>query len=153
MPCSSNQPWRSLTTLLAVTLAFTPLVGCGSGKPRMDYSKAGLVDVSGAVRFDGEPLASAIVIFEAPDETFSFARTDAAGRYRLMFDSVMAGVTKGPKTVRIRTLGSLGEDDPDAQRSGTERVPDCYHSKTTLTVEVTGNSTSTDFDLRGDCGG
>jgi hypothetical protein len=126
--------------------------GCGSGKPRMDYSKAGLVDVSGTVQLDGEPLAAAIVIFEAPDATFSFARTDDTGRYRLLFDSVMPGVTKGPKTVRIRTLGSLGEEDPDTNRGGNEAVPPCYNSKSTLTVEVSGNSTATDFDLRGDCG-
>lgn len=140
-------------TVLAVMLLIATSLGCGYGQPRMDYSKAGLVDVSGTVRFDGEPLPAAIVVFQAPDETFSFARTDDTGRYRLMFDSVMAGVTKGQKTVRIRTLGSLGEDDPDAKRSGTERVPECYNRQSTLTVEVTGNSTSTDFDLRSDCGG
>lgn len=140
-------------TVLAVMLVIAASLGCGYGQPRMDYSKAGLVEVSGSVRLDGEPLPAAIIVFQAPDETFSFARTDDTGRYRLMFDSVMAGVTKGQKTVRIRTLGSLGEDDPDAKRSGTERVPDCYNKKSTLTVEVTGNSTSTDFDLRSDCGG
>lgn len=137
---------------LLIALALAATAGCGSGKPRMDYSKAGLVDVSGTVRLDGTALAGAIVTFQAPDETISIARTDAAGRYRLMFDSVMPGVTKGPKQVRIKTLGSLGEDDPDAKRSGTERVPDCYNSKTTLAVEVTGDSAATDFDLRSDCG-
>lgn len=137
--------------LLLVALAAA--AGCGSGKPRMDYSKAGLVDVAGTVRFDGTPLGSAIVIFESADETFSFARTDAAGHYRLMFDSVMPGVTKGSKTVRIRTLGSLGEDDPDAKRSGTESIPPCYNKQSRLTVEVTGDSAATDFDLRSDCGG
>ncbi len=140
-------------TVLAVMAVIAAQLGCGYGQPRMDYSKAGLVDVSGTVRLDGEPLPAAIVVFQAPDETFSYARTDATGRYRLMFDSVMAGVTKGQKTVRIRTLGSLGEDDPDAKGSGTERVPECYNKKSGLTVEVTGNSTSTDFDLRSDCGG
>jgi hypothetical protein len=139
-----------LRGLLMIALAAA--AGCGSGKPRMDYSKAGLVEVSGTVRLDGEALAGAIVIFQSPNDTISSARTDAAGRYRLMFDSVKPGVTKGPKQVRIKTLGSLGEDDPDAKRSGIERVPDCYNAKTTLAVEVTGNSSGTDFDLRSDCG-
>lgn len=143
----------TLGLLMAVGPGLAVTLGCGSGKPRMDYSKAGLVDVSGTVRFDGQPLAEAIVIFEAPDETFSSARTDDNGRYRLLFDSVMPGVTKGPKTVRIRTLGSLGEDDPDAKRGGSESVPPCYNAKSTLTVDVSENSTATDFDLRGDCGG
>lgn len=143
----------TLGFVMAVGPGLAVTLGCGSSTPRMDYSKAGLVDVSGTVRFDGEPLAAAIVIFESPDETFSFARTDEAGRYRLLFDSVMPGVTKGSKTVRIRTLGSLGEDDPDAKRGGSEIIPSCYNAKSTLTVEVTGNSTTTDFDLHRDCGG
>lgn len=143
---------RRLHGFLACMTVLSVSLGCGSGTPRMDYSKAGLVDVSGTVRFDGEPLAGAIVTFTAPDETFSFARTDAAGRYRLMFDSEMSGVTKGSKTVRIRTLGSLGEDDPDAKRGGTERLPPCYNRESTLTVEVTGASSATDFDLESDCG-
>lgn len=113
----------------------------------MDYAKAGLVKVGGAVRFGGEPLPGAIVLFENPENgTFSYARTDQAGRYSLMFDSVQAGVTKGRKTVRIKTSGSLGEDDAGA-RSGAERIPSRYNAESQLTVDVTGDSTSTDFDL------
>jgi hypothetical protein len=113
----------------------------------MDYAKAGLVRVGGTVRFGGEPLPGAIVLFENPENgTFSYARTDEAGRYALMFDSVQAGVTKGRKTVRIKTSGSLGEDDPGA-RSGPERIPPKYNAESQLTVEVTGDSSATDFDL------
>lgn len=113
----------------------------------MDYSKAGLVKVGGMVRFGGEPLAGAIVLFENPENgTFSYARTDQAGRYSLMFDSVQAGVTKGPKKVRIKTAGSLGEDDPGAL-SGPERIPARYNADSSLTVDVTGDSSATDFDL------
>lgn len=113
----------------------------------MDYAKAGLVRVGGTVRFGGEPLPGAIVLFENPENgTFSYARTDQAGRYSLMFDSVQPGVTKGQKTVRIKTSGSLGEDDPGA-RPGPERIPAHYNAESSLTVEVTADSSSTDFDL------
>jgi hypothetical protein len=142
-----------LEIVIACGVFVAVTLGCGSGSPRMDYSKAGLVDVSGTVRLDGEPLGAAIVIFESADGSFSFARTNATGRYRLMFDSQMAGVTKGAKTVRIRTLGSLGEDDPDAKRGVTELIPVCYNTESTLRVEITSGSSATDFDLRGDCGG
>ncbi len=122
--------------------------GCWSGTPTMDYSKAGLVQVGGTVRLGGAPLAKAIVIFESPENgTFSFARTDGAGRYVLRFDSVQPGVTKGRKVVRIKTSGSLGEDDVDAAPPGQERVPPCYNSESKLSVEVTADSASTDFDL------
>jgi len=127
--------------------------GCWSTTPKMDYSKAGLVKVGGTVRFGGEPLAKAIVIFENPENgTFSFARTDDAGRYALQFDSVQPGVTKGRKVVRIKTSGSLGEDDPDAAPRGQERVPACYNAESKLAVEVTADSASTDFDLDPNCG-
>ena len=121
--------------------------GCWSGPPTMDYSKAGLVQVSGTVRLGGNPLAKAIVIFENPENgTFSFARTDSTGRYTLRFDSVQPGVTKGRKVVRIKTTGSLGEDDRDAS-AGPERVPACYNAGSKLAVEVMADSDSTNFDL------
>lgn len=121
--------------------------GCWSTAPRMDYAKAGLVRVEGVVRLGGEPLSGAIVLFENPENgTFSYARTDPTGRYSLMFDSVQPGVTKGRKVVRIKTSGSLGEDDPGV-RSGPELVPSRYNTASTLTADVTGNSSSTDFDL------
>lgn len=130
-----------------VVVAVAAVAGCWSSTPRMDYSKAGLVEVGGTVRFGGEPLAGAIVLFENPENgTFSYARTDQAGRYALMFDSVQPGVTKGRKTVRIKTSGSLGEDDPGA-RSGPERIPARYNAESSLTVEVTADSSATDFDL------
>lgn len=90
-----------------------------------------------------------MVIFENLENgTFSFGRTDATGRYTLMFDSVQPGVTKGRKTVRIKTAGSFGEGDPDARSTGVkELLPACYNSASTLTVEVTGPSTDVNFDL------
>lgn len=134
--------------LACLTLAACVATGCWGGPPRMDYSKAGLVQVGGTVRFGGKPLPGALVVFENPENgTFSFGRTDDTGKYALMFDSVKRGVTKGRKTVRIRTAGSFGEGDPDARPGGKELVPARYNSQSTLTVEVTADSTSTDFDL------
>jgi hypothetical protein len=137
---------RVVLGLVAVAMA-----GCGAGRPRMDYSKAGLVQVSGQVRFDGRPLADAIVIFEAENGSFSFARTDASGRYSLMFDSEQPGVTKGVKTVRIRTTGSLGEDDPDAVRDEPERLPPCYNVQSTLRTIVERDDNAINFDLPANC--
>jgi hypothetical protein len=127
--------------------------GCWSTAPRMDYAKAGLVRVAGTVRLAGRPLPGALVTFEDPETgMFSHGRTDDDGRYSLMFDSRQAGVTKGHKVVRIRTAGSIGEDDPDAGPTRQELVPSCYNKDTKLVAEVTGNSSATDFDLASDCG-
>lgn len=138
--------WNSWTTVVMTALAL--LAGCSTG-PKMDYAKAGLVEVGGIVTLGGSPLANALVVFENPDNgTFSYGRTDATGRYRLMFDSVQPGVTKGRKTVRIKTTGAIGEDDPDARpASSKELLPACYHSASKLTAEITGPSDAINFDL------
>jgi hypothetical protein len=132
----------------AVVIALALLAGCSSS-PQMDYAKAGLVRVGGIVKLGGAPLANALVTFENPENgTFSFGRTDDSGRYTLMFDSVQPGVTKGRKTVRIKTSGAIGEDDPDARAGGgKERLPACYNSDSKLTVDVSGPSDAVDFDL------
>ena len=149
MPCNvavhaiQANAWQTL-----VVTALAMLAGCSTG-PRMDYAKAGLVTVGGVVKLAGVPLANALVIFENPENgTFSYGRTDGTGHYTLMFDSVQPGVTKGRKTVRIKTAGAIGEDDPDARAAGgKERLPACYNSDSKLTVDVTGPSDAVNFDL------
>lgn len=149
MPCNvvlqslHGHAWQTLA-MAAVAL----IAGCSTA-PRMDYAKAGLVQVGGVVTFGGAPLANALVIFENPENgTFSFGRTDSAGRYSLMFDSVQPGVTKGRKTVRIRTSGSFGEGDPDARPAGgKELLPASYHADSKLVVEVSGPADDVNFDL------
>lgn len=144
LPGATGGPgrWAGLALLCLAT-------GCWGGPPRMDYSKAGLVQVGGVVKLGGAPLPGALVIFENPENgTFSFGRTDAAGRYTLMFDSVQPGVTKGRKTVRIKTAGSFGEGDPDARSAGgKELVPACYNAASKLAVEVSGPSRDVNFEL------
>lgn len=132
-----------------VIAALTVLAGCSTGGPQMDYAKAGLVKVGGVVTLGDAPLANALVIFENPENgTFSFGRTDASGRYALMFDSVQPGVTKGRKTVRIKTSGSFGEADPDARpAAGKELLPACYNSDSKLTVDVSAPSDDVNFRL------
>lgn len=145
-----------------IALACIPLciaTGCGSA-PRADYHKLDLVEISGTVTLDGEPLAGALVTFEEPDQTFSYGRTDAAGRYQLMLNSEKSGVLRGEKLVRIRTAtaateGEEDEEDPDAKPvadADRERVPGCYNRHSQLQVMVREDDASFDFDLTSDCG-
>jgi hypothetical protein len=117
-----------------------------------------LVDVSGRITLDGEPLSGAIVTFDDPvDETFSYGRTDEDGYYTLQFDSEMAGVKAGRKVVRISTTRKLlalssnpGADeggDPDAGPKDKESVPEKYNKKSELTVDVTDDQSTYDFEL------
>jgi hypothetical protein len=120
-----------------------------------DYGALGLVDVSGSISLDGAPVANAVVIFEAPDLTFSFGRTDEQGRYELMFNSEKSGVLQGEKTVRIRTSGGVGdegessEDSPEAPSD--EKVPACYNSQSKIKVTITSDSSTLNFELKSDC--
>ena len=125
---------------------------------------------------DGEPLAAAVITFEAPETgTFSFARTDSSGNYTLQFDSEADGVMPGKKVVQVSTvrnvLGLAGEEgEEEGEPSGEqgessseageeqiappgkiEAVPACYNKESKLTVEVTSSATTFNFDLKSDC--
>ena len=156
-----RRKWTLGRLLAGVCLA----AGCDGRAVDTDYSVLGLVAVSGTVWLDGTPLAAAVVTFEAADRTYSWARTDADGRYVLMFNSEQPGVTPGQKTVRISLFGSLGESEanieggqsPDDLAPGqsespeSEVVPDCYGSESGIVVEVTADSRTIDFHLDSDC--
>ena len=127
----------------------------------MNYEAANLVQATGTVKLDGQPLSNAVVTFESPQNgTQSYAMTDASGSYRLQFDSAMTGVTQGEKLVRISTTRKIlglnqseggGETDPanepKADRS-QEVVPAEYNRKSQGIVDVVPSRTVYDFDLK-----
>lgn len=143
----------------ALGLSLGLFVGCGG--PVADYSRVDLVQGTGTITLDEQPLAGAVVTFEDPsDDTCAYAMTDASGHYTLQFDSEMKGVKTGKKIVRISTtrkiLGlncqagqeesSVRSQDRRPDRQG-EKVPDRYNRKSELRVEVTQSSGSFDFAL------
>ena len=132
-------------------------MGCSNGLDP-DYGKLGLVNISGQVMLDGQPLSGVQVIFEESPQVYSFGNTDTSGNYTLMFDSRKAGIVPGPKTVRFKNNTSVGEskategDDPDAKpdRKGPS-IPDCYGKNSKLKVEVKTSETNFNFNLKSDC--
>ncbi|SMP75847.1 hypothetical protein SAMN06265222_12025 [Neorhodopirellula lusitana] len=158
------------SSVLAIAIAvcgLSGLTGCDRG-PGVDYGSLGLVPITGAVTLDGQPLTGAVVFFEAPDLTQSYATTDEEGRYTLKFNSEVDGVKPGSKLVRISTTASTGEveeeeeegdEDGSARRTTRpkkdqpnpgERVPSQYNKKSTLTVEITSTDKIVDFHLKSD---
>ncbi|MCA9162473.1 MAG: carboxypeptidase regulatory-like domain-containing protein [Planctomycetales bacterium] len=135
------------------------LSGCGSAGA--DYSKVDLIQVSGTVTLDGQPLPNAVVTFETPDGQFSYGMTDSSGHYELQFDSVKKGVTSGPKIVRISTArkilglnagegeegGEASSESGESSPAATELVPEKYNKQSELKVEVSSGNAKHDFIL------
>ncbi|MEZ6064896.1 MAG: hypothetical protein R3B90_04140 [Planctomycetaceae bacterium] len=133
--------------------------GCGGGVASMDYGAVTLVPATGTVTLDGQPLAGGYIMFESENGMFSDASIDDGGRYVLQFDSEVAGVTPGSKTVRITSVKPPmeGEEDgvsenADGSRKVTERaaerVPANYNKASELTITVTTDKTTYDFELK-----
>jgi hypothetical protein len=132
------------------------LSGCG-GPPAAGYGD--LVAAHGRVTLDGEPLAGAVVTFTGDDGQFAYGLTDESGRYALQVDSATKGVTPGRKTVRVsttaRVLGLNSDEEGGAEsterggkkRAKRDRVPARYHADSDLTVLVTLDRSTYDFDL------
>jgi hypothetical protein len=132
------------------------LVGC-SEKPASNYDGLGLVPVSGVVTLDSQPLAGAVVTFDAPDGQFAYGMTDGSGKYSLQVDSEMKGCPRGQRLVRISTTrkilglnsseegGEPGEKKPVQE---SEKVPSKFNKESTMTVEVTPDKNTYDLDLK-----
>ncbi|WP_339736410.1 carboxypeptidase-like regulatory domain-containing protein [uncultured Gimesia sp.] len=127
--------------------------GCG-GSINADYSKLDLVDVSGTVTLDGQPLSGATVAFEAGDGTFSSGVTNESGDFKLMFNSEQSGCLTGDKTVRIQFKGdSENPDEESEEEGGTSTqpqsiIPEQYNKKSTLKASVDSSHTTFEFDLK-----
>jgi hypothetical protein len=148
---------RIACQLLAVCLSVLA-TGCG-GSIHPDYSNLDLVDVSGTVTLDGQPLAGAQVAFEAPDGTYSSGVTDASGNFDLMFNTEQSGCLTGEKVVRIKLAGSSetmdeapddeGNSDEGVKKTATAgKIPAQYNKDSTLKATVDADHTTFQFDLK-----
>ena len=117
---------------------------------RDGYSELGLVPVSGTVTLDGKPLAGAKVSFESEDKRSAIGVTDATGKYSLMYDSETAGVTPGPKVVRITTADAEVEGGGAAEGAAAarENVPARFNQQSELKADVTSAKKTFDFALK-----
>ena len=111
---------------------------CGCG-----HSTATAI-VNGTVRFDGQPLADASVVFEPTDGSRpSAGTTDASGKYTLRFNPTTEGAIAGEHIVSIRTAPA----EPDPENPAVERLPSKYHSATELKATLKSGRQTIDFDL------
>lgn len=116
------------------------LAGCGSD--------GDLARVKGKVALDGEPLEDATVQFQPTAEggAPSSGKTDAKGRYELMFTFNARGAMPGEHVVSITTAETYF-DEAGNEREREERVPAKYNRQTTLKRTVEPGANTIDFDL------
>lgn len=142
----------------ALGFCFAVGSGCGNMQPSSNYGLLELVEVSGKVTLNAQPLAGARVIFEDAQRKTSQAITDSSGNYVLRLDSLKTGVSPGRKIVRItsRTLDegeSLSEGGREDSEGTTaikpDHVPQQYNSSSQLVADVRpGSDQVFNFDLK-----
>ena len=149
---------RYTVCLVGMFLAISvPMALAGCEAPA-DYESLDLVEVTGKVTLDTQPLAGATVRFEGPPGRFSTGQTDAAGVYRLMYDSSQAGCTPGEKVGahhqtrggrRGRRSGAIeGADGQVIATQAAEPIPAEYNTASTLAAHVTASTKSFNYDLK-----
>ena len=166
---------RHLLSSWVLVLSLMTIPGCETAS-KPNYASLGLVEISGTVLLNGNPLTNAEIRFETEsDGIYSFGVTDSNGKYRLMFDSRTPGIIPGPKIVRVFGKPSASEKmapttpgvpeyreneegeseggddqegaDPDVVGVQAPTLPEAYGKKSQIRVEVTGPDPSFDFDL------
>lgn len=114
------------------TVLLLAAVGCGRG------DRPPLGTVRGTVTVDGEPLAGAVVIFEAEGVRPSTGVTDERGRYELTYLRDIQGAVVGTHTVRIATV---------AEGRSVDEMPGLHDRVSGLQREVKPGRNVFDFDL------
>ena len=125
---------------LATVILCLLVAGCGSDD--------GLAKVKGVVTLNGQPLEGATVEFQptADGTAPSAAKTDAKGRYELMYTFDKRGAVAGEHTVSIRTAETcFSEQGTELEQE--ERVPAKYNDRTELKRNVEPGRNRFNFEL------
>jgi hypothetical protein len=118
---------------ICFTLLMISFIGCGK-------TGADIAPVSGRITLDGKPLEKADVVFQ-PDGSKPPAsgRTDADGRYQLVYKRGVMGGAIGSNTVRITISSDVAANPPN--------IPARYNSESGLVKEVKSGQNEFNFDL------
>ncbi|MDD4267822.1 MAG: carboxypeptidase-like regulatory domain-containing protein [Pirellulales bacterium] len=109
--CDSERRW--FAAALAMLLV-SGILGCGG--------QDGLVTVSGTATHDGKPVEDLVVVFKPEAGRISSGKTDAQGRFTLLYTRDQEGVEKGKHQVYVQYSPS----DMDMQMAieqGTAKIP------------------------------
>lgn len=117
---------------LAIVLIVSVCLGCGS--------RGGIASVSGTVKYKGQPVEGAQVMFTPSKGAGIDASTDADGRFSLQ-------VATGPSQVSVTKMVKKNPDDPYS--SAVNVLPARYAIGDTsgLTMEIADGKHTIEFEL------
>lgn len=141
-----NSNPRSLPVLVAALVAFGVLAGCGGD--------AALVEVTGTVTYQGQPVPDANVLFQPEGGPPATGQTDSQGHFSLNTGG-RPGVPAGTSQVAVTAYEDVrtvepGEADPEGYSEVRSLIPEKYANMVSspLTAEVVrGETNHFDFEL------
>ena len=119
--------------MLLTGVCFLAITGCWSKSDRPE-----LAPVQGKVTLDGDPLVGASIVFHPQQGKVSRAKTDAEGRYELVYLRDIMGAKLGEHRVAITTW---------TEETRQERLPLRYHSRSELSAVVKDEPNEFNFTL------
>jgi hypothetical protein len=124
---------RARFITLCATVVLLTIAGCGDGTH----------SVSGTVTFEGKPVSTGSITFEAADGGPGVASSGIKdGKYELRSKA-------GKKKVVITAFRPKPGAEKDPQPPTEEYIPEKYNTKSELTAEVTaGGENRFNFDLK-----
>ena len=134
--------------LAVVGLLLALVLGCG----KREYTGPRRMPLSGKVTVDGEPMQMGVISFLPQDETGRVSGGPIKdGSYSV---PEAMGATAGKYRVEIHWNKPTGKkirnpmDKDEMLDEMMEGLPEKYHEKSELTVEVNEKQTTFDFDLK-----
>jgi len=146
-------------TQIIIPLGFlASILGC-STTSEPNYSKLGLVDLSGTLTLDGKPLGNVEVRLETTEDfIYSYGVTDEQGKFRLMFDSRKPGIIPGNKRLMVlpkskgesQSEGDEGADSAIVNQNATS-IPACYGRDSKKFIDIDASMRTLAIELKSDC--
>ena len=149
---------KILTLNMIISGFLASAIGC-STTSEPDYSKLGLVDLSGSLTLDGKPLGNVEIRLETTEDfIYSYGITDDQGAFRLMFDSRKPGIIPGKKRLMVlpkskgesESEGGEGEDNAKANQNATS-IPACYGRESKKIIDIESSMRTLTIELKSDC--
>ncbi len=133
-------------TFVCAMAGLLVLAGCSDGGPQ-------LATVTGVVTVDGKPVPNAVVTFIPTGGSTSYGKTNAEGKYELMFTDTKFGAMIGKHNVELEvrrySAGELAEMKAagESVATGFVAIPNKYKAAGALTADVKEGSNTINFEL------